>query len=185
MDLIEELLFCCSVSFDGFTIGCSYGMRNFRASLITNIIIGLISAGFTALALFCGRVILMFVPQSAGTYLGAGFLLALGLYTVLCGIFSRNSEQPEKHGRKMNTKESLFVSVAVSVDAFSAGLGFAMSGNPSVWIPLGVGLCHSLFLSLGIIISRKTVNNFCISKKFLTLLSGIIISAVGISRLFL
>lgn len=185
MEFLTGLLFCCSVSFDGFTIGCSYGLRNFRSSFYTNIIIGLISAGFTALALFCGKIILLFVPASIGTYLGAGFLFVLGLYTIFCGIFKNSGEPCHDAGRKINIKESIFLSVAVSIDAFSAGLGYAISGHSSMWLPIGVGICHSLFLSLGIIISRKTINNFCFSKRFLSILSGIIIIIVAISRLFL
>lgn len=185
MELFTSLLFCCSVSFDGFTIGCSYGLRNFKTSFYTNIIIGLISAGFTALSLFCGKLILLFVSPDLGIYLGCGFLFLLGVYTVISGFKDNRSEDCYDICRKITLKESFFMAVAVSVDAFSAGLGYAVSGNTSFLIPIGVGFFHSLFLSIGIVLSRKTINHFCFSKRFLSLLSGIIIIAVALSRLFL
>lgn len=185
MELLTGVLFCCSVSFDGFTIGCSYGLRNFKSSFYTNIVIFLVSAAFTALALFCGKLILLFVSQDLGTYLGTGFLLLLGIYTIINGYSAKQSEECIDACRKINFKESLFMAIAVSIDAFSAGLGYGMTGHSSMMIPIGVGFFHALFLSIGIVISRKTINNFCFSKRFLSVLSGIIIIAVGLSRLFL
>ena len=185
MEFLTGLLFCCSVSFDGFTIGCSYGLRNFKSSFYTNIIIGLVSAGFTALALFCGKLLLLFVSADLGTYLGSILLFILGIYTIICGIFAKKSKENVDFSRKLNFKESLFLAVAVSIDAFSAGLGYGVSGNSSFLIPIGVGICHSVFLSTGIVLSRKAVNHFFFSKKFLSVLSGIIIIGVALSRLFL
>lgn len=185
MELLTGLLFCCSVSFDGFTIGCSYGLRNFKVNIYTNIIIALVSAGFTALALFCGRVILLFVPASTGTYIGTIFLFILGIYAIINGIFKNQSSEELDICRALNIKESFFMAVAVSIDAFSAGLGYAMTGHTSPLIPVGVGIFHSLFLTIGMGISRKAVHSLCFSEKFLSLLSGLIIIAVGLSRLFL
>ena len=185
MEFLTGLLFCCSVSFDGFTIGCSYGLRNFRASFYTNIIIGLVSAFFTALALFCGKLLLLFVSPDFGTYLGFVLLFLLGVYTIICGFFAKNTKENVDFSRKINLKESFFMAVAVSIDAFSASLGYGVSGNISLLIPIGVGFCHSLFLSIGVVLSRKAVNHFIFSKKFLSFLSGIIIIGVALSRLFL
>lgn len=185
LELLTGILFCCSVSFDGFTIGCSYGLRNFKSSFYTNVIMALVSAAFTALALFCGKLILLFVSPDLGTYLGTGFLLLLGIYTIASGFSAKEAKNCVQLSRKINFKESLFMAIAVSIDAFSAGIGYGVSGHSSMLIPLGVGFFHALFLSLGIVISRKTINNFCFSKRFLSLLSGIIIIAVGLSRLFL
>jgi putative Mn2+ efflux pump MntP len=185
LEILAGILFCCSVSFDAFTIGCSYGLRNFKSSFSTNIIITVVSATFTALALFCGKLILLFVPAQTGLYLGAGFLMLLGLYTIISGLFSKKPMELNSFCRKISLKESLFMAVALSIDAFSAGIGYGISGHISIFIPIGVGLTHSIFLSLGIVISRKTISNLCFSKKILSLLSGIIIIIVGLSRLFL
>lgn len=183
MELLTELLFCCSVSLDGFTIGCSYGIRNLRSTIFTNIIAAIICAGASALAIFFGSVFLMFIPADFCTALGIILLCILGLYTIIKGVFFQKDSSPPDFDRQMSYSESIFLSLAVSVDAFSAGLGYAMMGHTSFIIPIGVGIFHSLFISLGIGFSRRAIRHFHLSKRLLAFISGLIIIAVALSRL--
>lgn len=183
MELLTELLFCCSVSLDGFTIGCSYGIRNLRSTIFTNIIAAFICAGASALAIFFGSVFLMFIPAEFCTWLGIILLCSLGLYTIIKGVFFQSDNVAPDFDRPMTYKESIFLSLAVSVDAFSAGLGYAMMGYTSLIIPFGVGIFHPLFITLGIGFSRHAVRQFNLSKRLLSLISGLIIIFVAISRL--
>lgn len=185
MELLSELLFCCSVSLDGFTIGCSYGIRNLRSTIFTNIIAAVICATASALAIFFGSFVLIFIPPEFCTYLGMALLICLGSYTVIKGLLIKKNDSVPNFERKMNLKESTVISLAVSIDAFSAGLGYAMMGHTSWLIPLGVGVFHSLFISLGIGFSRRAIRYFNLSKRLLTVVSGLIIICVALSRLFI
>ena len=185
MELLTELLFCCSVSLDGFTIGCSYGVRNLRSTVFTNIISALVCAGASYLAIFFGWVFLIFIPPQVCTFLGITLLCLLGFYTIISGVFLQKDSSPPNFDRPMKKSESLFLSLAVSVDAFSAGIGYAMMGHTSFIIPIGVGLFHSLFISLGIGFSRRAIRHFNLSKRLLAMISGLIILSVAFSRLIL
>ena len=183
MELLTELLFCCSVSLDGFTLGCSYGIRNLRSTIFTNVISAIICACASLLAIFFGSVFLKFIPQEFCTWLGILLLCSLGLYTIIKGIFFQKEGKAPDFDRVMTWKESIFLSLAVSVDAFSAGLGYAMMGHSSLIIPLGVGIFHSFFITAGIAFSRRTIKYFNLSKRLLALISGLIIMSVALSRL--
>ena len=185
MELLAELLFCCSVSVDGFTIGCSYGIRNLRSTFATNILAILICSTASALAIFFGRFILMFLSPEFSTYLGMILLVFLGSYTIIKGLLIKDSDAVPTFERKMTLKESLVISLVVSVDAFSAGLGYAMMGHTNLLIPFGVGLFHSLFITLGVGFSRRAIRHFNLSKKLLTVISGGIILSVALSRLLI
>jgi len=185
LELLAELLFCCSVSLDGFTIGCSYGIRNLRSTLVTNLLATLICGTASALAIFFGKFFLMFLPPEFCTYLGMALLLFLGSYTVIKGLLMKKNDTAPDFARKMTFKESAVISLAVSIDAFSAGLGYAMMGHTSWFIPLGVGVFHSIFITLGIGFSRRAIRYFNLSKRLLTVISGLIIISVALSRLFI
>lgn len=184
MELLSELLFCCSVSLDGFTLGCSYGIRNLRSTIFTNIIAALICGTASALAIFFGGFFLMFFSPEFCTYLGMALLIFLGSYTVIKGLILQKHDSAPDTERKMTLKESTVISLMVSVDAFSAGLGYAMMGHTSLLIPIGVGVFHSLFISLGVGFSRRAIRHFRLSKRLLTVISGLIIIGVALSRLF-
>jgi putative Mn2+ efflux pump MntP len=125
----------------------------------------------------------MFIPENFCTWLGLALLSSLGIYTIIKGLFFQKGEACPDFDRPMNFKESTVLSLAVSVDAFSAGLGYAMMGHTSYIIPIGVGIFHSIFISLGIGFSRHAIRHFNLSKKLLTILSGSIIILVALSRL--
>lgn len=183
LNLLTHTLFCTSVSMDGFTIGCSYGLRNFKCSFITNIIIFTVATCFSAIATFCGGVIIQFLPRNFATYAGTIFLMGLGIYTIINGFFKK-AENPQQR-KKISVQESLYLSLAVSIDAFSGTLAYTLSNDVNIFIPLGVGLFHSLFFLVGIVLSRKTVYGLHLPKWLLTTFSGLLIVFVAISKLFL
>lgn len=183
MELLANILFCISVSVDGFTIGCSYGLRNFTTSLYTNIIICLISTFFSSLATLCGNFIVKHIPTQVSLYIGVIFLFILGIYTIIKGL--NNTDEITKTKEKISIKESFYLSFAVSIDAFSGTLAYVMAGNTSLLVPLGVGLFHTLFFTFGIVFSRKAVDSFHLPKKLLWVISGLIIIFVALFRCIL
>ncbi len=182
MEILSELLFSAGVSIDGFTIGCSYGVRNLRSRIFTNVISAIICGLASALAIFFGSVILRFVSAQFATYAGVLLLIFLGSYSVIKGLFFQKECEVPDFDRKINIKESIVLSLTVSVDAFSAGLGYAIMGHRSWLIPVAVGIFHSLFISLGMGFSRRIIKHFNLSKRLLTVISGLIIIILAFSR---
>ena len=184
LEIISAVLFCLSVSFDGFAIGFGYGLRRFRPTALTNIITGVISAAFTAAALCFGKLLSHFVPAWLGDMVGIGILAAFGVYSIFSGFCGKDGFDGEFAERRLTLRQSTLLSVALSVDALGAGVGYAISGNAAIWLPVGVGCAHVLFLSAGLFLSRKTAHKLNFSKRLLSVLSGIIILAVALTRIF-
>lgn len=184
MNILSELLFSAGVSVDGFTIGCTYGMRNLRSRFITNIISALICGIASAVAIFFGKIILCYIPKVYADYAGIVILLVLGLFTIFQSVNFGDESDVINCERKISLQESVVLSLTVAADAFSAGLGYAIMGHTSALIPVAVGFFHSFFISLGMGLSLKIIKYFNISRKLLTVFSGSIIIILAVTRLF-
>lgn len=51
--------------------------------------------------------------------------------------------------KSISPVEAIFLGTALSIDAFSIGLGYSLSGEINAFTPLAVGLCQLLFLWFG------------------------------------
>ena len=181
LNYLSELLFCASVSLDGFTLGCSYGIRKISATLFTVVISAIICGLSSTLAIIFGRLFLSFISEEFSSYLGATLLIFLGILTAVKGYRFKNQKTPE-FNRKITKRESVVLSLTVSIDAFSAGLGYAMLGHYSLIIPIGVGIFHSLFIYLGISFSQYISKHFKLSNQLITFISSGIFFLLAISK---
>lgn len=82
----------------------------------------------------------------------------------------------------MGTKESLYMGVALSIDSFGAGISSAVSGINNFFVPVMVGLCQFIFLSLGIFCGQKLTSIKKADPKIFMLLSGAILVVLAIIR---
>ncbi len=82
MFLVQLLLLCIAVSFDGFGAGFSYGARNLRIPLLSLLIISLSSAFTMAVAMFLGWTLGQCVSWDFSRLLGGGILICLGCWVV-------------------------------------------------------------------------------------------------------
>lgn len=85
----------------------------------------------------------------------------------------------------MGIKESLYMGVALSIDSFGAGISSAVSGINNFFVPVMVGLCQFIFLSLGIFCGQKLTSIKKADPKIFMLLSGAILVVLAIIRYFL
>lgn len=85
----------------------------------------------------------------------------------------------------MGIRESLYMGVALSIDSFGAGISSAVSGINNFFIPVMVGLCQFIFLSLGIFCGQKLTSIKKADPKIFMLLSGAILVVLAIIRYFL
>ncbi len=85
----------------------------------------------------------------------------------------------------MGIRESLYMGVALSIDSFGAGISSAVSGINNFFVPVMVGMCQFIFLSLGIFCGQKLTAKKKADPKIFMLLSGAILVVLAIIRYFL
>lgn len=84
----------------------------------------------------------------------------------------------------IDTKESLLLGLALSIDAIGVGIGSALSGLSSWQIPLVIGLCQLFFLSAGLFAGKHLSFFKTSDDKFTTLIPGLCLIALSVARLF-
>lgn len=84
----------------------------------------------------------------------------------------------------IDTAESLLLGLALSVDAIGAGVGSALAGFTSVFIPFAVGLFQFLFLYAGSFVGEKFTLVGRIDKKVLSLLPGLLLIFLAVLRIY-
>lgn len=82
----------------------------------------------------------------------------------------------------MGIRESLYMGVALSIDSFGAGISSAVSGINNFFVPIMVGLCQFIFLTLGIFCGQKLTSVKKADPKIFMLLSGAILVVLAIIR---
>lgn len=79
--------------------------------------------------------------------------------------------------------EALLLGLALSVDAIGVGIGSALTGFHSMFIPIAVGLFQLGFLYVGTHLGGKVVAIGRINKKFISILPGLLLVSLAIVRL--
>ena len=80
--------------------------------------------------------------------------------------------------------ESLLLGLALSVDAIGVGIGSALSGFHSMFIPFTVGLFQLAFLYAGTYFGEKFSMIKNLNRKVLSLLPGILLICLAIIRIY-
>lgn len=85
----------------------------------------------------------------------------------------------------MGIRESIYMGVALSIDSFGAGISSAVSGMNDFFVPLMVGVCQFIFLSLGLFCGQKLTSFKKINSDVFMVLSGAILIILACVRYFL
>ncbi|ACL20499.1 putative sporulation protein YtaF [Desulfitobacterium sp. LBE] len=80
------ILFAIALSFDGFGVGVSYGIRRIRIPLLSMLIITLCTVVAMGTALFFGDVLIGVITVVSPNLIAAGILLTLGGYQLIKAI---------------------------------------------------------------------------------------------------
>ena len=215
MWFLSGILLAISLSMDALGIGISYGLRGVKVPNLPKIIISFISLLFTAIAIGIGNVIVLFLPDYLAKLVGSGMLAVLGAVILIqaAGKNKKTESADEKTEKVWNLnlkplgiiikiihapvscdveksssigiKESIYMGVALSIDSFGAGISSAVSGVNDFFVPIMVGLCQFVFLSLGIFCGQKLTSFKKIDSKIFVMLSGALLIILAVVRYFL
>ena len=87
------------------------------------------------------------------------------------------------NSKKIDSKEALFLGIALSLDSFGIVIGSAVAGICSIFLPIFVSLFQILFLKLGNYIGRKISSNNFFPDNSWSIISGILLIIIGIIKL--
>ncbi|PMC37073.1 sporulation membrane protein YtaF [Bacillus sp. UMB0899] len=205
------LLLAFAVSLDSFSVGFTYGMRKMRIPLKSIFIIACCSAGTMLGAMFLGEILTKIFPIYITEKLGGFILMLIGAWVLYqffrpskesgveeevektiinfeiktFGIVINILRKPmtadiDKSGT-ITGVEAFLLGLALSLDAFGAGIGAALLGYSPIIMSVLVACMSSLFVWIGIK-SGHIFARFSWVDKF-SCLPGIILIMIGIWKL--
>lgn len=204
------LLLAFAVSLDSFSVGFTYGLRKMKIPFKSIFIIACCSAATLLLAMLVGGVLTRIFPIYVTEKLGGFILVIIGAW-VLYQFFrpAKESEEEEAEKTLINFEiktlgivinilrkpmtadidksgtitgvEAFLLGVALSLDAFGAGIGAALLGYSPITMSIFVACMSSLFVSIGIK-SGYLFSKFEWMDKF-SCLPGIILIMIGLWKL--
>ena len=208
---LSVLLLCVSLNLDALCVGLTYGVRKIRIPCLSKIILFVLSAFFSMVAIFCGRWLLLYFPPLIAKLIGALILLLLGLFTVIKALlFSPDGSEETNYkvidfsikqvsitikimknpvacdmnlSCSIEPKEALYLGVALSIDALAAGIAASMNGINHIVIPFIIAIFQFLFLSAGRFLGTKFENRFQIKMKTINMIAGAMLILLSIIRM--
>jgi putative sporulation protein YtaF len=208
---LSLFLLAFAVSLDSFSVGLTYGLRNMFIPLKSIIVISFCSAASLICSMLLGKGIAHFFSPEWTERLGGLILVFLGAWVLYQFFRQEDEgsslQQEEKMLWKLEIKsfgvvihilkkptaadfdrsgsitgvEALMLGLALSLDAFGAGIGAALLGYSPVQLALVVVLMSSCFLLLGIRCG-KALSRVKWMRAF-SFLPGIVLIMIGIWRL--
>ena len=203
------VLMAFSLNIDALSVGISYGVRGIRISFFSKIIISVFSVVYSMLALLFGNWLIHILPDFVARFIGAGILVIIGTAIIFSAFFKSTPKQ-KKEGvlfhfiikplgvtvnviknppscdfdcsKKIEPYESLFLGLALSLDAIGVSLGSALGGLNFYFIPFFIGLFQLVFLSVGSLIGRKLNENTKINDKACAVISGCLLFVIAALR---
>ena len=174
---ISLLLLAFAVSLDSFSVGFTYGLRNMKIPIKSIAVIATCSAVVLMAAMMIGHLIESFFSPDMAGKLGGAVLIIIGgwiLYQffredkteLLChekiilnfeikslGIVINILRKPmtadfDRSGT-INGIEAVMLGLALSLDAFGAGIGAAMLGFSPGYLALTAAFMSSIFVFAG------------------------------------
>ena len=85
----------------------------------------------------------------------------------------------------IDSKEALFLGLALSLDCFSIGIGGGMLGISFSWFPIFISLFQLIFFSLGNLLGKRLSQCASLPSNVWSFISGLLIISIGFFKLFL
>ena len=80
-------------------------------------------------------------------------------------------------------REAIYLAIALSIDAFSIGIGSGCVSGISIIFPFLVSFFQIIFLSIGRCFGEKLQKNTVLSSKVFNLIAGIVLIIMGVVRI--
>jgi putative sporulation protein YtaF len=208
--MLSLFILAFAVSLDSFSVGFTYGLRKMKIPFRSIIIIATCSALSLLIASGVGHFLGGILSPNITDKIGGFILILLGAW-VLYQFFrpEKNKELVSIEKTIVNFEikslgivinilrkpltadfdlsgtitgiEAFMLGVALSLDAFGAGVGAVMLGFSPIYLAIAVAVMSSLFVSMGIK-SGSLLSKSDWVQKF-TLLPGILLIIIGVWKI--
>ena len=206
-DIVALVLLAFAVSLDSFTVGFTYGIRKVKIPPKSFFIILLCTFFILMLAMGIGSIIELFISHEAAEKIGGAILIGIGMWVIYQFFTSQNqSSEMEKviefkirpfsiiikilkkpmqadfdKSGSISSVEALFLGIALSLDAFGAGIGAALIDLPPILFPFVITISSMCFVLVGIYMG-KIMNNSRWMRS-LSFLPGLALIALGLFKM--
>ena len=85
----------------------------------------------------------------------------------------------------IDSKEALFLGLALSLDCFSIGIGGGILGISFAWFPILISVFQLIFFSLGNLLGKRLSRFASLPSNVWSFISGLLIVFIGFFKLFL
>ncbi|MBE3590027.1 MAG: manganese efflux pump [Firmicutes bacterium] len=198
--ILSAVLIAIAVSLDGLVVGAAYGAQRIRLHAAGFGIIGATSAVIVAVAQAAGGRVAAWLPPEWAGRLGGLMLIGVGVTFLWQQRASRAAPGRDGVARgsrvvqiwrapeaadadrsgTIDLREALTLGLALSMDAFGAGLGAAIGGWGGTLLPWFVGLAQITFVACGRFLGRRALAPIAAR---LGVLPALLLIAVGLARL--
>lgn len=212
--LLNCLLLAIPISLDCIGIGITYGIKNTYITNLAKCIIFTIFFIVTYIAITIGSLIIKIFSISFANILGVILLIVMGTWMIFQSFKSKKENLKSKiskpkiynlfikplgltikiiknptnsdldHSNHIDSKEAIYLGFAISLDAFCAGVSCSAIGINSFFFPLFISIFHIIFLTLGSFIGMKLSTSTKIPDNIWSIVSGLLLIAIGIFKLF-
>ncbi|MBP3949735.1 sporulation membrane protein YtaF [Bacillus suaedae] len=206
--ILSLLALALAVSLDSFGVGLTYGLRKMKLPIRSLLFIAGCSATSILIAMVFGNFIQTYLSPAVSEMIGGIILVLIGAWATyqavrpaenkeitkedeiilnfeikVLGVVIRILRKPMTadldHSGTITGREAILLGIALSLDAFGAGIGAALIGFSPFLMALSVALMSALFVSLGMKSGRKFADSKWI-KKF-SFIPGLLLIILGIS----
>ena len=160
-----------AISLDGFGVGIVYGIRKIHVPFFSLFIIMICSGITVGLSMALGELLSSFISQNQTGTIGGIILISLGVLSLINLLKSKtnlkqSSFNSDNHTSQNNiplsaridldqsgtisAREALILGIALSMDAFGAGIGISMIGYSPFPLAIFIALMSGLFLYSGL-----------------------------------
>lgn len=189
--MLNSLLLAISSSIDSLGIGITYGIKNTKISKLGKIILFVISLLTTYISILFGNIIQYIFPNTLTNFLGCFVLVCMGIY--ICfqalkkekdsqNIFNSPISSDLDHSQVIESKEALFLAIALSLDSFCIGICGSMTDINLNLFPFLVSILQLFFLSMGSYLGIH-IRNFCkLPQNIWSIVSGFLLIFIGLFK---
>ena len=210
-EITTLIILAFAVSLDSFTVGFTYGMRKMGLPLRAILIIACISATTFFISMMIGKAISWFISPHITEILGGVILISIGVWVIYQFFRSDNQGETlgEKdpyilkleirslgiviqilrkpmtadidQSGTINGIEALLLGLALSLDAFGAGVGAAMFGFEPLLTAAVIAFMSSSFLWVGL--RSGFLLSYWSWLNRLSFLPGILLIVIGVMKM--
>ncbi len=207
--LLNCILLAFCVSIDSLSIGLTYGLKNTKISFVSKLVLFTISIIVTSFSIFIGDSICKIFSANVSTAIGSVLLCIMGLWIIVQAVTNNKQKiKKEYHffikflgitvqiirdpsfsdfnkSNQIEGKEALYLGMALSLDSIGIGIGSSIMGLNSFLFPILVAIFQLFFLSFGSFLGKKIKNVSNIPENIWSIIAGILLIFVGISKVIL